>query len=135
MTFVLEAVYRNDKPPAMLKTAEDIAAFVAELLKSDWEHTAAAVYARDEAADPDAFPDHELLVGVEPTRAALRYTGDGTWYSHGDHVNPNGVEFAYFGTGHDFPADSEVPLSLVRQAMAELLAGGGKRPTCVTWQE
>ncbi|MGH3862862.1 Imm1 family immunity protein, partial [Actinokineospora sp.] len=46
----------------------------------------------------------------------------------------DGVEFAYFGTGHDFPADSEVSLDLVKQAMWQLLTSGGKRPNCVTWQ-
>lgn len=39
------------------------------------------------------------------------------------------------GTGHDFPADAEVPLDTVREAMWELLTTGGRRPGCVTWQE
>jgi hypothetical protein len=53
---------------------------------------------------------------------------------HGDRTNPDGVEFAYFGTGHDWPAGSEVPLDVVREALAELLVRPGRRPVCVTWQ-
>lgn len=31
--------------------------------------------------------------------------------------------------------DSEVPLSVVKPAMAELMATGGLRPNCVEWRE
>lgn len=35
---------------------------------------------------------------------------------------------------HDFPADSAVPLDLVRQALRELPASQRKRAESVTWQ-
>ncbi|MFD7655041.1 Imm1 family immunity protein [Actinosynnema sp. NPDC059797] len=50
-------------------------------------------------------------------------------------INPGQVVLTYFGVPHDFPADAEVPLDTVREAMWELLTTGGERPTCVTWQE
>jgi hypothetical protein len=135
MTYHLKAAYHNDQPIAELRTREDIASFVKNLLAAGWEHTAASVYAvADGSSTP---PDHEMLVGVNGDTGvgAVRYAGNGDWYSHGDRTNPDGVIFAYFGTGHEFPADAEVPLDLVREAMWELMTMGGRRPSCVAWQE
>ncbi|WP_367127455.1 hypothetical protein [Saccharothrix sp. HUAS TT1] len=62
--------------------------------------------------------DDRQSVGADSTigLGAVRYAGavetdpdHGEWFSKGDRVNPDGVEFAYFGTGHAWPADSEVP--------------------------
>lgn len=141
--FVLEVAYHNDVPVQPLRTEADIERFVAELLAADAFHRSASVYAIDE--DTDADPDHEMIVGVDPERGVgvVRYSGGDAipggdaeeWFSVGDQARSGGVvEYAYFGTGHEFPADSEVPLSLVQQAMAELVATSGKRPSCVTWQ-
>jgi hypothetical protein len=77
------------------------------------------------------------LVGVNNATQSggLRYAGqDGDWYSKGGRVNDHGVQYVYFGNGHDFPADSEIPLTDVEQAMGELLTNGGLRPECVIWQ-
>lgn len=137
MAYHLEVAYHNDRPPAELSTRDDITRFVDELLAAGWEHSAAAVYAID-PDDRSEFPDHELIVGgdAETGLGAVRYTGgEGTWYSKGERVDPDGVVFVYFGTGHDFPADAEVPLDAVREAMWELLTTGGERPGCVEWQE
>ncbi|WP_172803338.1 Imm1 family immunity protein [Alloactinosynnema sp. L-07] len=129
-------------PLRRLRGAQDIDAFIADLLEAGWEYTSAAVYAVED--DSTGNPDHEMIVGAdkETGLGAVRYSGgeeipgdDATeWFSVGDRVNPDGVEFAYFGTGHDFPANSEVSLDLVKQAMRELLASGGKRPSGVDWQ-
>lgn len=134
MTYALEALYTNDKPPAVLRTPEDVDRFVDELLAAGWEHAAAAIYVLDGATP--GLPDHEIIIGVDAVTGlgALRHSRDGTWYSRGGRTNPDGVEFAYFGTGHEFPADSEVPLDTVRQAMRELLAHGPRRPGCLAWQ-
>jgi hypothetical protein len=136
MGYVLEATYRHGTGVSLLRSPEDIARFVDELLAAGWEYTAATVYAVDEANDGD--PDHELTVGADSEigLGAVRYTGEsGTWYSQGDRVNPNGVTFYYFGNDHQFPADAEVPLDTVRAAMWELLTRQGQRPDCLTWQQ
>lgn len=142
MGFVLEVAYHDDKPAQRLRTAAEIDDFVAELLEAGWEYTSASVYAIDE--DDDTRPDHQMIIGADKTTGlgAVRYSGGEEipgddaeeWFSVGDRVNPDGVEFAYFGTGHDFPDNSEVSLDLVKQAMRELLASGGRRPDGVTWQ-
>ncbi|MGH3864283.1 Imm1 family immunity protein, partial [Actinokineospora sp.] len=129
MGFVLEATFKHGAGVRVLRSAEDIDQFMAELLAAGPNYRAATVYAIDE--DTDADPKHELVVGVDPERelGSVRYAGDdGEFYSRGEQTNPDGVAYNYFGTGHDFPADSEVPLSVVKQAIAELLTSGGSRP-------
>ncbi|MGX7829171.1 Imm1 family immunity protein [Actinokineospora sp. 24-640] len=136
MGFVLEATFKHGAGVRFLRSAEDVDGFVDELLRAGPDYRSATVYAIDEATDAD--PKHELVVGVNPERGlgGVRYAGDdGESYSQGEQVNPHGVVYAYFGTGHDFPADSEVPLTVVRQALSELLASGGLRPGCVAWQK
>lgn len=135
MSFVLEASYRHGTDVTLMRTDDDIDGFVAELLNAGPDYQSATVYAVDESADDD--PAHELVVGVDQTTAlgAVRYAGDdGEWFSKGERVNPNGVRHLYFGTAHEFPADSEVPLDLVRQALRELLANEGSRPESLSWQ-
>jgi hypothetical protein len=135
MTFVLEASYKHGVDVALLRNDEDIDGFVTELLNAGPDYQSATVYAVDESTDED--PTHELVVGVDQATAlgAVRYAGDdGEWFSRGEQVNPNGVRYLYFGTAHEFPADSEVPLDLVRQALRELLANEGTRPDGLPWQ-
>ncbi|MEV0675908.1 Imm1 family immunity protein [Actinosynnema sp. NPDC050436] len=141
MPVVLTVAYRHGRQPTILRDRADIAAFVDELLAAGWEYTSATVYAVEE--DTDGQPDHELVVGAdaETGLGAVRYAGEveddpdcGEWFSRGDRTNPDGVEFSYFGTGHIWPADSEVSLDVVRDALAELLDTHGRRPACVAWQ-
>ncbi|MFD1150483.1 Imm1 family immunity protein [Saccharothrix hoggarensis] len=136
MGYVLDVAYRHDQEPRRLRTREDVDAFVDELLTLGPAYRAATAYAVRE--DSDELPDHELLVGVsaETGLGAVRYSGeDGTWYVPGGHANAQGVTFAYFGTAHEFPADAEVPLDLVREALWGLLAGRGDRPSGLSWAE
>ncbi|WP_433272550.1 Imm1 family immunity protein [Actinosynnema sp. CS-041913] len=84
------------------------------------------------------FTNTDLTAGADAARGvgALRFSDeDGTSYSRGTAFNPRGVSHAYFGNGHDVPADAEVPLAAVRQAIAELLTTGGTRPTGFEWTE
>jgi hypothetical protein len=135
MGYVLEASYKHGQGLRLLRVNEEIDDFLTELLNAGPDYQSATVYAVDETTDED--PDHELVIGVDAETAlgAIRFAGaDGEWFSQGERVNPNGVRYLYYGTAHDFPADSEVPLLLVRRALGQLLAGRGKRPDGVLWQ-
>lgn len=135
MGFVLEASYKHDAGVQLLRTPVDVERFIGELLGAGPDYRAATVYAIDESTDAD--PTHEMVVAVDPTRelGSVRYAGDGgEFYSLGDSSNSDRIVYAYFGTGHEFPADSEVPLDTVRLAMVGLLASGGRRPENVSWQ-
>ena len=138
----LEVAYRNEVPARRLRTEEEIDSFLVELSEAGWEYTSASVYALVEDAETD--PDHEMIIAFDKNTGlgAVRYSGGEAipgseateWFSVGDRVNAGGVEFAYFGTGHEFPDNSEVSLDVVRQAMWELLTNRGGRPTNVQWQ-
>jgi len=135
MGYVLEASYQHGQGLKLLHVDQEIDDFLTELLSAGPDYQSATVYAVDEATDED--PDHELVIGVDADTAlgAIRFAGaDGEWFSQGERTNPNGVRYLYYGTAHDFPANSEVQLLVVRQALGQLLAGKGKRPDGVPWQ-
>ncbi|PSL55184.1 immunity protein Imm1 of predicted polymorphic toxin system [Saccharothrix carnea] len=137
MSYHLEVAYHNDQAVTELRTRDDVDRFVDELLAAGPDHTAATAY----AIDPDEgreFPNHELTIGASAQTGlgAVRYSGEeGAYYLKGAQANPDGVTFAYFGTAHEFPADAEVPLSLVRQALWGLLTSCGERPSGLSWTE
>jgi immunity protein Imm1 of predicted polymorphic toxin system len=135
MGYVLQGGYQYDQAPTVMRTDEDIDGFLAQLLVAGPEFTAATVYAVDETSETE--PDHQVVIGVNAATSTggLSYAGDdGEWFSTGDHADPDGVVFVYFGTEHEFPSNAEVPLDVVRQALRELLAERGHRPESVTWQ-
>ncbi|MEU5083618.1 MULTISPECIES: Imm1 family immunity protein [Streptomyces] len=45
------------------------------------------------------------------------------------------VCYSIMGSATEFPSCSEIPISLVRQAVKEFLLSGGRQPTCIEWQE
>ncbi|SEP72480.1 Imm1 family immunity protein [Lentzea albida] len=134
MGYVLDVAYRHDQEPKHLRSREDVDAFVEELLTLGPAYSAATAYAVEEGSDD--LPDHELLIGADGTTGmgAARYSGEaGTWYVRGEHAKRGSVSFAYFGTAQEFPADAEVPLSLVREVLVGLLESGGGRPDGLNW--
>ncbi|MGH8881228.1 MAG: Imm1 family immunity protein [Stackebrandtia sp.] len=81
--------------------------------------------------------DHlmDLAAASSDGVGALRYSSHGQqWFTKGEPSGLEAVEFTYFGTPHEFPTDSLIPLAKVRQAAAEFQAADGQRPTCVAWQ-
>lgn len=79
-----------------------------------------------------------LDVGVSDGHGVVRYSGR-DWpsgvVSVGDGEPSDGAERSYFYMGHwrSFPANSEVPLDLVRAAVKEFMATDGARPECIRW--
>ncbi|GAA0625661.1 hypothetical protein HPO96_35925 [Kribbella sandramycini] len=125
--------HEHDTQPLILETAADIDLLIDGLLSEDYDHSVAALYVEGRL-NAAGVPDHELLVAVnneDGDVGALRYMGDGgTYYTHG----PGNAEVTYFYTGSDreFPADSEVSLTDVREAIKEFLATG-TRPAGLEW--
>ncbi|GAA0251349.1 hypothetical protein GCM10010492_59620 [Saccharothrix mutabilis subsp. mutabilis] len=82
-----------------------------------------------------------LDVGVHGNtgRGALVYTSpDGLWFSKATTDTDTGPEervlYYYMNSDTEYPADSEIPLDVVRQAAHEYLAADGQRPTAPTWR-
>jgi len=79
-----------------------------------------------------------LDVGIKSDRGVLRYSG-GDWpegvYSTGDGlVGGEPLGYFYMDTYTEFPANAEVPLAVVRQALHDFLTTEGERPTGIAWQ-
>jgi hypothetical protein len=45
------------------------------------------------------------------------------------------VIYYYLDHDHEYPRDSDISIDAIRRAVKEFLASGGKRPTCVQWQD
>ncbi|HEX5493673.1 MAG TPA: Imm1 family immunity protein [Mycobacteriales bacterium] len=139
----VEAYYRHehDEQPPILRTAEDADALVDALLAESPENNTAALYHMDRPLNRAGVPDHEFHIAVVPETGtgALRYMGEsdgewGTWFSTGGTGRTGTVLHYYMGHDREFPADSEIPLELVRTAVRGFLAGNGRRPSSVNWQ-
>ncbi|WP_442806339.1 Imm1 family immunity protein [Streptomyces sp. NBC_01317] len=132
-----EARYRWDhgERPALLHTTEEVDSLIDSLLSGPVYENLAQIHSLERDSMPSGFPDHELLVGVDRDLQVgiLTYLD-----SSGNVVTLGslGRSPVYYIQGHmtEFPANSEIPIDLVRRGVKEFLSSGGRRPTCVQWQ-
>ncbi|WP_415648143.1 Imm1 family immunity protein [Stackebrandtia soli] len=66
--------------------------------------------------------------------AALRYAGHDVHYSKGEPTDYDVLEFAYYGTPHEFPTDAAVPWAKAVDAALAFLHRPDRLPDCVDWQ-
>lgn len=119
--------------PGMASTAEEVDAFLDDLLAQPYETSMANLYPAEQA-EGDFI---ELSVGLDPERGVggLQYSGPGgRWFSKDRVSEYEQVVYCYFGNGCEYPHDSEVPIDLIRKAVVEFLESGGERPKSVEWQ-
>ncbi|MET7334515.1 Imm1 family immunity protein [Nonomuraea sp. NPDC005650] len=140
MTYHVEAYYASSHrdAPELLATPEDVDALIDTLLSMPDTHRVAALFVA-ERVDPDTgFPDHELYLAVNGDAGvgALKYADPaGNWASSGRPETQSGAGgYRMIHERIPFPANSDIPLDLARQAVKEFLSGG-RRPGCVPWQE
>ena len=136
----VEARYRREhgKAPLMLITDEDVEALIDALLTGPSYHNLAQLHSLERPLLPSGYPDHELLVGVNrdlPVGVlAFMDSKSGNVVTLGSPEGRAKAPYLIMGQVTEFPDHSEVPVELVRQAVKEFLASGGKRPSCVEWQ-
>ncbi|WUX19720.1 Imm1 family immunity protein [Streptomyces sp. NBC_01439] len=124
--------------PVLLATGADVDCLVDALLAGPAFHDAVHIVSRGRSQKPVGFPDHELYVGVSRDLhvGALTLTAPevGNVSSVGVPGSRGGV--AYHVAEHllDFSDNSEIPLTLVREAIKEFLHSGGSVPTCIEWK-
>ena len=136
----VEARYRREhgEAPVILSTSEDVEALIDALLTGPSYHNLAQLHSLDRPRLPSGYPDHELLVGVNrdlPVGVlAFMDAESGNVVTLDSSEGRGEVPYLIMGQLTEFPDHSEVPIELVRQAVKEFLATGGKRPSCVQWQ-
>lgn len=132
-----EARYRLDhaERPSLLCVADEVDALINSLLSGPVRENMAQIHSLERDSLPSGFPDHELLVGVDRILqvGVLAYLD-----SSGNVVTSGSLDRSpvYYMQGHmtEFPANSEIPIDLIRQGVKEFLSSGGRRPACVRWQ-
>ncbi|MFJ8436158.1 Imm1 family immunity protein [Kitasatospora sp. NPDC094019] len=135
----LEARYRRAdmQNPILLSTSGDVDSLIDALLEGPALHDAAHILSRARSLTWAGFPDHELYVGVSKDRnvGALALTAPESGYvaSAGTHSR-SGVAYHVAENWTEFPDDSEIPITLVREAVKEFLHSGGNVPKCVKWK-
>ncbi|MBT8226775.1 MAG: hypothetical protein HKP61_17115 [Dactylosporangium sp.] len=139
MSTSVEAYFDQDhgEHPIVVRRDEDMDALIDALLAQPFSNSMATLYVAERPLNAAGVPDHEFAIGVdaEDGVGSLWYMGaGGGWYSQGARSQRDEVYYCYMGNDRDFPADSVIPLELVRQAAKEFLANAGARPVAVAWQ-
>ncbi|MER5501861.1 MULTISPECIES: Imm1 family immunity protein [unclassified Streptomyces] len=129
---------RHADEPLVVRTSEDVDVLIDALATGPEFENLAVLHSSEREILPSGFPDHEFMVGVDGERqvGVLSFVDEKNYVSLGSSGSGRG-EVAYFVVENptEFPATAEIPLALVRQAVKEFLSSGGRRPTCVQWQE
>lgn len=136
MKYSIAAYYTSDKP-TIITEPDQVGSFIADLLSAGYDNSIAKLHIRERPLNAAGFPDHMLRVAVnaDDNVGGLAYIGpDAGGFSKGQLSKYDEVVYYYAGHDHEFPRDSEIPLTAVSEAVKEFLASGGERPTCVQWQ-
>ncbi|MEU1277643.1 Imm1 family immunity protein [Streptomyces sp. NPDC005805] len=129
---------RHADDPAMVYSPEDVDALIESLAFGDEDETMAFLQSLQRELLPSGFPDHQFLVGADGARGVgvVSFVDESNYVSIGaSKVRDGEVVYHIAGHSREFPADAEIPLPLVREAVKEFLLSGGQRPTCIEWQE
>ncbi|MEU6015478.1 Imm1 family immunity protein [Streptomyces sp. NPDC047515] len=125
--------------PLVVRTPEDVDALIDALATGPEFENSAVLHSSERELLPSGFPDHEFRIGADGKRqvGVLGFMDEKNFVSLGSSGSNHGGEVTYFVAENstEFPATAEIPLALVRQAAKEFLSSGGRRPTCVPWQE
>ncbi|WP_416518551.1 Imm1 family immunity protein [Streptomyces achromogenes] len=139
MTSPVQAYYRHDHgdKPVLLQSPGDVDALIDALLVSGPAENLACLHSLERPLMPAGFPDHELLVGAngDIQLGVLAFTDEDVLVSFDPSAGRSEACYSIMGSATEFPICSEIPISLVRQAVKEFLLSGGRRPTCIEWQE
>ncbi|WTG38685.1 Imm1 family immunity protein (plasmid) [Streptomyces anulatus] len=136
----VEAFYRAQHlgAPVIISSPEGVDTMLDRLATGEKSETMATLYSKQREVLPSGFPDHEFLVGVDRERKVgiVSFVDDRNYFPAGKGREVAGeVEYYFTGNSREFPADAEIPLPLVRDAVVEFLLTGGKRPQCIEWRE
>ncbi|MFF4748002.1 Imm1 family immunity protein [Streptomyces sp. NPDC001268] len=139
----IKAIYQPEhfENPRILTTVEDVDDMFNVLLAEDLH--AVQFFSLDRPDTPDGWPDHELIAGVRKDReAGVLSSMDANCQPVGHVVSVGKPElgrgpvyYTCVDSVRDFPLSSEIPIDKVRQAVKEFVTSGGKRPSCVEWDD
>jgi hypothetical protein len=127
-------LFEHDDNPVVLSTVDEVDALI-DRVRAESPQAAPILMDVHMSGEPYA---QGLDVGIADDHGVIRYSGR-EWprgvVSTGDGP-ADGEAHPYFYMGHwrEFPANAEIPLEVIRQAVKEFMESDGARPTCVRWQ-
>lgn len=139
MQFRVEAYYRpqHDDKRELLTASADVDGLIDSLLAGPTQQNLAELRSLERSPLPSGTPDHELLVGADHRLqvGVLEFMdASGNWTTAGPKAGRTEVRYSCVSHVTEFPANSEIPIDLLRRAVKEFCLSGGQRPTCVQWE-
>lgn len=139
MQFRVEAYYRpqHDDKRELLTASADVDGLIDSLLAGPTQQNLAELHSLERSPLPSGTPDHELLVGADHRLqvGVLEFMdASGNWTTAGPKAGRTEVRYSCVSHVTEFPANSEIPIDLLRRAVKEFCLSGGQRPTCVQWE-
>ncbi|MFJ8078828.1 Imm1 family immunity protein [Streptomyces sp. NPDC096176] len=135
----VQAYYKKQhaEEPALISSPEDVDALIDSLAFGAEFESMAVLQSLQREDLPSGFPDHEFLVGANGERQVgiVSFVDDKNYISTSASKVQGEVVYHVAENPTEFPAAAEIPLPLVREAVKEFLLSGGRRPTCIEWQE
>jgi hypothetical protein len=128
-------LYEHGDTPATVSTMDELDALIDRVRA---ESSPAAPILMDVHLSGDPYAQG-LDIGIAVDHGVIRYSGR-EWprgvVSAGE-GSAGGEPRSYFYMGHEreFPANSEMPIDVIRQAVKEFMESNGARPTCIRWQD
>ncbi|MFD0406890.1 Imm1 family immunity protein [Kitasatospora sp. NPDC127116] len=135
-----ELRYREDRivEPDYLHSVDEVGVLIEDLLTGPVHQNLAQIIHLDRPSMMPEWPDHEFLIGVDRAvqlGVVAFADGGGSVISAGGPETRNAPVYYLAGHWTDFSDRVEISIDIVRNAVEEFLASGGKRPTCVPWKE
>ncbi|MGA5497773.1 Imm1 family immunity protein [Streptomyces cinereoruber] len=134
-----QAAYRRDHNcnPEFISTSGDVDVMIDALLAGPKYHNLAMVHSMERSKMPSGFFDHELMVGVNSDLqvGAITFMDEtGNHVTVGEPGSREDPVYHLMGHRREFPAECEISIALVREAVKEFISSGGQRPRCVAWK-
>ncbi|MEV5754954.1 Imm1 family immunity protein [Actinoallomurus sp. NPDC052308] len=135
----LDIWYRGQNEPVTAASADDVDALI-ERIRTGLPTGRRIIMDVHLTGDPWS---QGLDVGIRADPAGdvgvLRYSGrewrDGVYSTSQHGPSPAvGDEGKLWYDDSPFPADAELPIDTIREAVREFMTTGGARPQCITWQ-
>lgn len=129
----LEVWYDPDATtPTVVTTVAELDALIDRIVAEAAEDPipAAAQVVVQGAADGDLY----LEVGLGAQRGFVTAIGPGGGMSRGETARTGTVTYDYAGHTAELPANAELPVNEVRQALREYLTTGGKLPQAIAFE-
>jgi len=128
-------LYEHGDTPVTVSTMDELDALIDHVCA---ESPPAAPILMDVHLSGDPYAQG-LDIGIVVDHGVIRHSGRewprGVVSAGEGSADGEPRSYYYMGHGREFPANSAVPIDVIRQAVKEFMESNGARPTCIRWQD